>query len=89
MRTRSPAAQREPGKPSRMAATPYPGYPTMRTRSPAERSACRVTLPGWRLRLIRATQRCEPVARLSAARAGETFPDSGYALSGLPNDAYP
>ncbi|MGK6900875.1 hypothetical protein M5L63_00002395 [Klebsiella pneumoniae] len=60
MRTRSPAAQREPGKPSRMAATPYPGYPTMRTRSPAERSACR-----------------------------ETFPDGGYALSGLPNDAYP
>ncbi|HDS9413545.1 TPA: hypothetical protein QH836_002917, partial [Klebsiella pneumoniae] len=44
----------------RMAATPYPGYPTMRTRSPAERSASRVT-----------------------------FPDSGYALSGLLNDAYP
>ncbi|MBO3670282.1 hypothetical protein QU628_21055, partial [Klebsiella pneumoniae] len=65
MRTRSPAAQREPGKPSRMAATPYPGYPTMRTRSPAERSACRGNLPGWRLRLIRATQRCVPVARLS------------------------
>ncbi|MHC0798340.1 hypothetical protein [Klebsiella pneumoniae] len=43
-----------------MAATPYPGYPTMRTRSPA-----------------------------GAARAGETFPDGGYALSGLPNDAYP
>ncbi|WP_162779035.1 hypothetical protein [Klebsiella pneumoniae] len=61
MRTRSPAAQREPGKPSRMAATPYPGYPTMRV----------------------------PVARLSAALAGETFPDGGYALSGLPNDAYP
>ncbi|MDV3383995.1 hypothetical protein NX009_08665 [Klebsiella pneumoniae] len=49
-----------PGKPCRMAATPYPGYPTMRTRSPAERSASRVT-----------------------------FPDSGYALSGLLNDAYP
>ncbi|WP_264769017.1 hypothetical protein [Klebsiella pneumoniae] len=43
-----------------MAATPYPGYPTMRTRSPAERSASR-----------------------------GTFPDSSYALSGLPNDAYP
>ncbi|EMM6397303.1 hypothetical protein R2W49_003202 [Klebsiella variicola] len=28
-----------------MAATPYPGYPTMRTRSPAERSASRVTFP--------------------------------------------
>ncbi|WP_262492787.1 hypothetical protein [Klebsiella pneumoniae] len=28
-----------------MAATPYPGYPTMRTRSPAERCACRETLP--------------------------------------------
>ncbi|QVJ11893.1 hypothetical protein [Klebsiella sp. A52] len=89
MRTRSPAAQRELGKPSRMAATPYPGYPTMRTRSPAERSACRGNLPGWRLHLIRATQRCVPVARLSAARAGETFPDGGYTLSGLPNDAHP
>ncbi|MBS6145938.1 MAG: hypothetical protein KH967_15470 [Klebsiella aerogenes] len=100
MRTRSPAAQRELGKPSRMAATPYPGYPTMRTppypgyptmrtRSPAERSASRGNLPGWRLRLIRATQRCVPVARLSAALAWETFPDGGYALSGLPNDAYP
>ncbi|EPK6501117.1 hypothetical protein RFC90_003035 [Klebsiella aerogenes] len=70
-----------------MAATPYPGYPTMRTRSPAERSASRGNLPGWRLRLIRATQRCVPVARLSAALAWETFPDGGYALSGLPNDA--
>ncbi|KAA1619424.1 hypothetical protein [Klebsiella pneumoniae] len=66
MRTRSPAAQREPGKPSRMAATPYPGYPTMRTRSPAERCAC-----------------------LGNALAWETLPDGGYALSGLPNDAYP
>ncbi|WP_306764425.1 hypothetical protein [Klebsiella pneumoniae] len=43
-----------------MAATPYPGYPTMRPRSPAERSASRVT-----------------------------FPDGGYAVSGLPNDATP
>ncbi|WP_164984463.1 hypothetical protein, partial [Klebsiella pneumoniae] len=75
-------------KPCRMAATPYPGYPTMRTRSPAERCACLGNLAGWRLRLIRATQRCVPVARLSAARAGETFPDGSYALSGLPNDAY-
>ncbi|MGK6498816.1 hypothetical protein MMF83_00018045 [Klebsiella pneumoniae] len=71
-----------------MAATPYPGYPTMRTRSPAAQREPG-NLPGWRLRLIRATQRCVPVARLSAALAGETFPDGGYALSGLPNDAYP
>ncbi len=34
MRIRSPAAQRELGKPSRMAATPYPGYPTMRAGNP-------------------------------------------------------
>ncbi len=37
---------------------PYPGY--LRTRSPAERSASRGNLPGWRLRLIRATQQREP-----------------------------
>ncbi|EMY7927624.1 hypothetical protein [Klebsiella aerogenes] len=72
-----------------MAATPYQGYPTMRTRSPIERSASRGNLPGWRLHLIRVTQRCASVARLSAALAWETFPDGGYALSGLPNDAYP
>ncbi|EKT3981103.1 hypothetical protein QEF67_001625 [Klebsiella aerogenes] len=72
-----------------MATTPYPGYPTIRTRSLAERSASRGNLPGWRLRLIRATQRNVPVVWLSAAQAGETFPDGGYALSGLPNDAYP
>ncbi|WP_281083237.1 hypothetical protein [Klebsiella quasivariicola] len=72
-----------------MAATPYPGYPTMRTRSPAERSASRgkpsrmaaTPYPGY--------PSMRTVARLSAARAGETFPDSGYALSGLSKDANP
>ncbi|WP_203544445.1 hypothetical protein, partial [Klebsiella pneumoniae] len=71
MRTCSPAERSAClGNLARMAATPYPGYPTMRTRSPAERCACLGNLAGWRLRLIRATQRCVPVARLSAARAG-------------------
>ncbi|MXM35878.1 hypothetical protein GR667_01995 [Klebsiella pneumoniae] len=78
-----------------MAATPYPGYPTMRTRSPAERCAClgNLRLPGKPCRMAATpypgypTMRTRSPAERSASRV--TFPDSGYALSGLLNDAYP